>query len=82
MHVRRSVAAAVDDPLFYELRRGPFGLMFLVDDRTLVFLPEHFGQGLGHLTLLAQLMRKADDRSARRCHRRGRRPHASRPART
>ena len=32
--------------------------MFLVDDRTLVFLPEHFGQGLGHLTLLAQLMRK------------------------
>jgi hypothetical protein len=46
------------DPLFYELPRGPFALLFLVDDRTLVFLPEDYGHGTLHLALLGQLMQK------------------------
>jgi len=52
------VAEMVDEPLFYQLERGPFGVLFLVDERTLVFLPEDFGHGKAHLALLAQLMRK------------------------
>jgi hypothetical protein len=48
----------VDEPLYYQLERGPFGLLFLVDDRTLVYLPEDFGHGKSHLALLAQLMRR------------------------
>ena len=46
------------DPLFYELRRGPFSLLFLIDDHTLVFLPEDFGSGTTHLALLGQLLQK------------------------
>lgn len=54
-----NVAAEVlDEPLFYQLQRGSFGLLFLVDERTLVFLPEDFGHGSSHLALLAQLIRK------------------------
>lgn len=52
------VADVVDEPLFYQLQRGPFGLLFLVDERSLVFLPEDFGHGKAHLALLAQMMRK------------------------
>ena len=51
-------ALAAGDPLFYELKRGPFSLLFLVDDRTLVFLPEDFGGGVTHLALLGQLLQK------------------------
>jgi uncharacterized protein DUF1559 len=51
-------AEFVDGPLFYEIERGPFSLVFLVDERTLVFLPNDFGHGNTHLALLAQLMKK------------------------
>jgi hypothetical protein len=48
----------IDEPLFYEIRRGPFGLVFLADERTIVFLPRDFAHGPAHLALLGQLMRK------------------------
>jgi hypothetical protein len=51
-------ARLVDEPLFYEIRRGPLGLVFLIDERTIVYLPRDFAQGISHLALLAQLMRK------------------------
>jgi uncharacterized protein DUF1559 len=53
-----ATGAAVGEPLFYELRQSPFGLLFLIDDRTLAFLPHAFGEGTMHLALLAQLMQK------------------------
>jgi Protein of unknown function (DUF1559) len=51
-------AAAPADPLFYGLRNGPFEMLFLVDEHTLVFLP---GGQRGEFTvvaLLAQMMQK------------------------
>jgi Protein of unknown function (DUF1559) len=53
-----AAAAVPGDPLFYELPRGPFGLLFLVDDRTLVFLPTGFDSEVTQLALLSQLMQK------------------------
>lgn len=50
-------ATVPGDPLFYELDGGPFDLLFLVDERTLVFLPE----GANEFTvaaLLGQMMQK------------------------
>jgi hypothetical protein len=49
---------AAGEPLFYELPRGPFNFLFLIDERTLVFLPEGFGHETTQLALLAQLMQK------------------------
>src|SRR5262249_40515996 len=53
-----TAAAAPGDPLFFTLPRGAFALLFLIDERTLVFLGDDFERGLTHLTLLAQLMQK------------------------
>jgi hypothetical protein len=52
------ISLVVDEPLFYAFERGPFGLLFLADERTLVFLTRDFIQGTTHLALLAQLMQK------------------------
>ena len=49
---------AAGEPLFYELQRGPFSLLLLIDERTLVFLPEDFDRGSTHLALLTQLLQR------------------------
>ena len=49
---------AAEEPLFYELQRGPFSLLFLIDERTLVFLADRPGADTAQLALLAQLLQK------------------------
>ncbi|HVL12112.1 MAG TPA: DUF1559 domain-containing protein [Gemmata sp.] len=51
-------AAAPAEPLFYEIRGSGFDLLFLVDERTLVFLSGGFGGDSTLLSLFAQLMQK------------------------
>jgi hypothetical protein len=46
------------DALFYGLRNGPFELLFMVDDHTLVFLPSGHRNEFAVVALLAQLMQK------------------------
>jgi hypothetical protein len=46
------------EPLFYELPRGPFELLILADDRTLVFLPDTPHREFVVLALVAQLVQK------------------------
>jgi hypothetical protein len=53
-----TAAAIPGDPLFYEVRGGPFGLLFLVDDRTLVFLADGPRSHFNMMALFAQLLQK------------------------
>jgi hypothetical protein len=46
------------DALFYQLRHGPFEMLFMVDDRTLVFLPSGHRNEFTIIAFLAQLMQK------------------------
>jgi hypothetical protein len=46
------------DPLFYALDRGPFAALFLIDNRTLVFLPGEPGGDFSNMALLAALLKK------------------------
>ncbi|MBN9119254.1 MAG: DUF1559 domain-containing protein [Planctomycetes bacterium] len=46
------------DPLYYELERGAFETLFLIDDRTLVFLPDRRRGGSADLALLAATLKK------------------------
>lgn len=56
-----SCAPAADtpgDPLFYEVDRGPFEALFLVDDRTMLFIP-HSSEFAGMALLAATLKKNA-----------------------
>jgi hypothetical protein len=53
-----TAGAIPGEPLFYELRGGPFELLFLVDDRTLVFLPGGHQSEFNMMALFAQLIQK------------------------
>lgn len=46
------------EPLFYALNGGPFELLFLVDDHTVVFLPGGRDTEFAVMALLSQLMQK------------------------
>jgi hypothetical protein len=54
-----SGAGEPSDPLFYAPRGGPFEALFLVDDRTLVFLPGHGSEFAGMALLAAALKKNA-----------------------
>jgi hypothetical protein len=47
------------DPLFYAIERGPFEVLFLIDDRTLVFLANDSDRDFAHLALLAATLKKS-----------------------
>lgn len=49
-------ADAPGDPLFYEVDRGPFAALFLVDDRTLLFIPQ--SAEFAGMALLAATLKK------------------------
>jgi hypothetical protein len=51
-------AAAPVEPIFYEVRGGPFAMLFLVDDRTLVFLADGRGSDFNVMALFGQLLQK------------------------
>ncbi|HSQ56601.1 MAG TPA: DUF1559 domain-containing protein [Gemmata sp.] len=51
-------ATLPQEPLFYELRGGPFAMLFLVDERTLVFISQGSGSHFNMLALFAQLLQK------------------------
>ncbi len=53
-----SADGGIADPLFYALDRGPFAALFLIDDRTLVFLPGGSDGEFAQLSLLAAGLKK------------------------
>jgi hypothetical protein len=53
--------APVDAPELYFLERGALPALFLLDDRTLVFLPARGDEGAGLLHLVGQLLRRRAD---------------------
>lgn len=48
------------DPLFYALDRGPFSVLLLIDERTLVFMPGRRDADLTAMTLLAASLKKGN----------------------
>jgi hypothetical protein len=54
-----SADAGPGDPLFYAIGRGPFQALFLIDERTLVFLPSVQGGDITTMAMLAMLLKKS-----------------------
>jgi hypothetical protein len=55
-YISTTTQVDTDAPLFYSLNQLPFSILFLLDERTLVFLPPTMDAGL--VTLVGQLLQK------------------------